>query len=81
MQIRQASLETVIHSTAQVVLIYLVSVLIVPWPAVSFGLLSVANMATVWMVLKILKDPHVTEKRFEDQFYQDRDDIRRSKIS
>lgn len=80
MQIRHVSLETVIHSTARVVLIYLVSILIVPWPVVAFGLFVLASAATVWMALRILKDPQGTEKHFEDQFYQDRDDIRRSKV-
>jgi hypothetical protein len=74
---RQPSLETVINTTVRVVLIYLVGVLILPWPAVSFGLFGVASLATVWMAFRILKDPRGTDKRFEDQFYQDRDDIRR----
>jgi hypothetical protein len=79
MHLRQPSLETVINATVRIVLIYLVGVLVLPWPAAGFGLFGVASVATVWMAFRILKDPRGTDKRFEDQFYQDRDDIRRIK--
>lgn len=62
-------------------MVYLVSVLVSPLEIVGFGLFGLAIAATAWVVLRILKDPQGTEKSFEDQFYQDRDDIRRCKLT
>lgn len=81
MQRQRTSLDTAINTTVAIVMVYLVSVLVSPWPIVGFGLFGLAIAATAWVALRILKDPQGTEKSFEDQFYQDRDDIRRCKLT
>lgn len=57
-------------------MIYLMSVLAQSRADVVFGLFALSIAATAWMTIRVLKDPHSTKKTFEDQFYQDRDDIR-----
>jgi len=44
--------------------------LIVLWLAAVLGI--------VWMAIRILKDPYSTDKTFDEYFYEDREDIRRS---
>ena len=68
----------VISVTAGVTFLYLMSILCglpVTW---IFSLLMLSMAATVWMVIRILKDPYSTDKTFDDYFYQDREDIRRN---
>ena len=43
-----------------------------------FALYGLATGTTIWMVIRILKDLYSTEKTFDDYFYQDRPDLRRS---
>jgi len=43
---------------------------------IGFGLLSV--VAIVWMAIRILKVQWLTDKTFDEYFYQDREDIRRN---
>jgi len=60
--------------------LYLLSILFevpVEW---IFGLLACSMIAVVWMAIRILKDPFSTEKTFDEYFYQDRDDLRRTKV-
>src|SRR4051812_2561291 len=72
------SLPSVIAVTGSIAVLYLVS-LVFGWPAsVIFGLLSASLMATVWMVIRILKDPYTTEKTFDRYFYLDRPDLSRN---
>jgi len=77
MKRQRTSLGTVIGSTAVISLIYVVSVLIGLRDAIIWGLLGLACVAIIWMVIRILKDPQVSRKTFDDQFYEDRDDLRR----
>jgi hypothetical protein len=77
MKHQRTSLGTVIGSTAVISLIYMVSVVLGLPAAIIWGLLGVACVATLWMVIRILKHPHITNKSFDDQFYEDRDDLRR----
>lgn len=34
-------------------------------------LFSISPLMVLWVVFRILKDPHPVEIRFEDEFYQD----------
>jgi hypothetical protein len=77
MKRQRTSLGAVIGSTTVISLIYVMSVLIGLNDTIILGLLGVACIAIVWMVVRILKDPHATSKTFDDQFYEDRDDLRR----
>jgi len=71
-------LRSVIAIAASVTVIYMASVvmdrpvesLIVLWLAADLGI--------VWMAIRILKDPYSTDKTFDEYFYEDREDIRRS---
>jgi hypothetical protein len=68
----------VIAVAAGVTVVYMLSILgglPVVW---IFSLLLAAMIATVWMVIRILKDSCSTDKTFDDYFYQDREDIRRN---
>jgi hypothetical protein len=61
------------------VVIYLIGIF---WRLPTEGILALYGLsitATVWMVIRILKDPWSTNKTFDDYFYQDRPDIRRTK--
>lgn len=80
MQRQRPKLETVINSTMAIVMVYLMSVLLFPHPGLAFGLCGLSVVATAWMALRILKDPCSTDKTFDDQFYQDRGDLRRSRL-
>lgn len=71
------SLGKVIGSTIAISVVYLVSAVSQMQYGVVLGLLGLAITATIWMVVRILKDPWQTNKTFDDQFYQDRDDLRR----
>ncbi len=74
-----SSLKWVIAAATGVAGLYLVSVVLrapQEWIYLLYGL-SVA--ATIWMVIRILKDPYVTDKTFDEYFYQDRPDIRRAR--
>lgn len=75
---QRTSLGAVIGSTAVMCLLYVVGVLIGLHDAIIWGLLGVVCGVMVWMVIRILKDPYFTDKTFDEQFYQDRDDLRRS---
>jgi hypothetical protein len=68
----------VLNLTSAVAAVYLVAILVFPHPALAFGLCGLAVAATAWMALRILNDPWSTDKTFDDQFYLDRDDLRRS---
>jgi len=72
------NLQSVIAVAAGVVLVYLGGIVVeLPLEWV-FALHGLATGTTVWMVVRILKDPYSTEKTFDDYFYQDRPDLRRS---
>ena len=43
-----------------------------------FFLFMLANVALIWMVYKILKDGEPSEKSFDEYFYEDREDLKRS---
>jgi hypothetical protein len=70
-------LRRVIATTAAITLTYLFSVLLPCRLEIVLSLYGVTLLATVWMVLRILKDPYSTDKTFTDYFYQDREDLRR----
>lgn len=72
------ALKSVIAAATGIVVIYMMSILFelpIQWV---FGLLLLSLVATVWMVIRILKDPYSTDKTFDEYFYQDREDIRRN---
>ena len=62
---------------AGLTVLYVMSVMLQLSATVAFGLSALTTVATVWMAVRILKDPRSTNKTFDDEFYQDRDDIRR----
>lgn len=72
------SLESVIAIAAGLAGIYLAGIACeVPLEWV-LGLYGLAVVATVWMAIRILKDPFTVDKTFDDRFYQDREDLRPS---
>jgi hypothetical protein len=71
-------LERTINTAVAVLAAYLFSALILPWPAVTMGLFGLALVATGWMAVRILRDPYSTDATFDEQFYRDRPDIRRT---
>lgn len=74
---RSSKLKWVIIAATGVMVAFLIGILLnlpLEWISALYGL-SVG--ATIWMTLKILKDPYSTDKSFDDYFYQDRPDIRR----
>ena len=77
MKRRRTSLGAVIGSTTVISLVYVMSVLIGLNDTIILGLLGMACVAIIWMAIRILKDPQTTSKTFDDQFYEDRDDLRR----
>ena len=77
MKRQRTSLGAVIGITAVISLIYVMSILIGLSDTIILALLGMACIAIIWMALRILKDPQATNKTFDDQFYQDRDDLRR----
>jgi hypothetical protein len=77
MKHRRTRLGTVIGSTAVISLVYLISVVLGLRDAIVWGLLGVACLATIRMAILILKHPHTTNKTFDQQFYENRDDLRR----
>lgn len=71
-------LKWVIGTASGVVLAYLIGICLnLPFQWV-YALYGLSVGATIWMVLRILKDPYSTDKTFEDYFYLDRPDIRRA---
>lgn len=72
------ALRSVITVTGSITLIYMISILFGLPLGLILGLLLSSMVATVWMVIRILKDPYTTDKTFDDYFYQDRPDIRRN---
>lgn len=78
MKWQRLSLGSVIGLATGICAIYVMSIILQSSATVVFGLSVLAVVATAWMVLRILNDPHPTHTTFSDQFYQDRDDIRRN---
>ncbi len=81
MKSRRSSLESVVGLTASINVIYLLSVVFEATTPVVFGLAALSLSTMVWMAVAILKDPYSTDKTFEEQFYHDRDDIRRNEVT
>lgn len=75
--LHRMTLGWAIGATSSLALFYLLSVIcdLAPWWI--WGLLWAAQVATVWMAIRILKDPTSTDKTFDEFFYQDRPDLRR----
>jgi len=72
------SLKTVIITSGSLTLLYLLSLLLeLPFILV-LGLLLASIASLPYMAVRILKDPYSTPKTFEEYFYQDREDLRRS---
>lgn len=72
-----SKLKWVIIAATGVVVMYLVSILLnAPFQWI-YALYGLSFATTLWMTLRILKDPYTTDKTFDDYFYQDRADIRR----
>ena len=77
MKRQRLSLGLVIGLAAGITLVYLMSVMLQASTTLVFGLSALAILAIAWMAIRILKDPHPTGKTFDDEFYQDREDLRR----
>jgi hypothetical protein len=77
MKRQRTSLGAVIGSTAVISLVYVMSLVMGLQDKIIWGLLGMACVAILWMVIRILKDPYTSDKKFDDQFYADRDDLRR----
>lgn len=75
---KSISLETVIASAGALALVYALSILFGLRLEIILCLYTAATAAMLWMVFRILKDPVSTDKTFDEYFYQDREDIRRS---
>jgi hypothetical protein len=71
------TLGPVVAVATAIVLIYQLSLLVGVPDGMILGLAFSAMLATVWMAIRILKDPYTTDKTFDDYFYQDREDLRR----
>jgi len=78
MRRRYLKLGSVVAAATTCAFIYIVSIILDLQWVIILGLFILSVVATIWMVLRILKDPYTTTKTFDDYFYQDRDDIRRS---
>jgi hypothetical protein len=72
------SLETVITVAASLAITYMMSIILGLRLELILALYLLATSTTLWMVVRILKDPSSTDKTFDDYFYQDREDIRRN---
>ena len=71
-------LRSVIAIAASVTVLYMASV-VLDRPIESLIVLWLASdAAIVWMAIRILKDPYSTDKTFDEYFYMDREDIRRT---
>lgn len=55
--------------------VYLLSVVTGMRNSIVLTLLAAAWISFVWLTIRILKDPFITRKTFQEQFYLDRDDI------
>jgi hypothetical protein len=78
MKRQRLALESVIAAAATVTGIYLASLVLEAPARWVLGFCLLANVSLVWMVIRILKDPFATAKTFDEYFYQDRCDLRRS---
>ena len=72
------TLESVIAVAASLTVIYQMSVLFELQLELILGLYLLSTVATLWMAVRILKDPFSTDKTFDEYFYLDREDIRRN---
>jgi hypothetical protein len=78
MKRQRRTIGPVITGAAGLTLLYMFSIIFDLWLVLILALYLSATMATLWMAYRILKDPCSTNKTFDEYFYQDRDDIRRS---
>jgi hypothetical protein len=62
------AIGSVIVVTASIVLFYMMSILFGLSLGWILGLLLSSMVATVWMVIRILKDPYTTDKTFDEYF-------------
>ena len=72
------SLRLVILVAGGFTVLYTVSLALEPSAGAVLGLFACSVAATLYMVLRILKDPSSTDKTFDEYFYQDREDLRRN---
>lgn len=72
------TLGTLIAAATAVVFVYMFSIILDMRLELIMVLYVIATLSTLWMMIRILKDPYSTKKTFDDQFYQDRDDLRRT---
>ncbi len=69
--------KPIIFASVLVLAYTLASQLNIPYTLI-FILFLLANAAFIWMVVKILKSGEPSDKSFDDYFYEDREDLRRS---
>lgn len=72
------SLKAVILVAATLTLLYLASIILNVQLVLILALYLSATIATLRMVLRILKDPYTTDKTFDEYFYEDRADLHRN---
>jgi hypothetical protein len=72
------NLKSVIAVTTGLAASYLTANWIGLRPELILTLYGDCVLAMIWMVIQILKDPYSTDRTFDDYFYQDRPDIRRT---
>lgn len=78
MKQRHTKLNWIIAGTSGTAGVYLLSLVAGVDRSIILGLLVLTYVAVIYMAIRILKDPYSTTKTFRTQFYQDRDDLRRS---
>ena len=64
--------------TTLIVVVYTFSTQLSINYSIIFSLFLIAHVAFVWMVIKILKDGKASQKSFDEYFYEDRKDLKRS---
>ena len=75
------NLKSVIAGATGVVLLYFIGGWVELPIAWIFSLYVLSIGATIWMAIRILKDPYSTDRTFEETFYLDRPDMRRLETS
>lgn len=74
------SLKTMIMVAAMLTMSYLLSIILNVELGLILALYFSATIATLWMTVRILKDPYSTDKTFDEYFYADREDLRRNRM-
>lgn len=74
------ALESIIGTVAGATVLYLMGVLFKVPGTLIFSAMLCLMFAIAWMAIKILKDAWSTQKTFDEFFYEDRGDLRRTRL-